>query len=114
LANAHPLNFIHQLGQTRVGFISKRGGDNSLYSRSARRVSQEARINSISCDDSERVWRLHEATLAIERPVCQATAIEMPKPECQANSRISENLRGQKRLIAVGVGVCFLGFLPSG
>ena len=52
-------------GEAIVGFIRERSGDDPFHSRAAGGIGQEARINSVAGDDSERVWNFHEARLTM-------------------------------------------------
>ena len=65
LADSHPVDFIHFAGQAIVGFIGERGGHDSFHSGAAGSISEQARINSVAGDDSERVWNFHEARLTV-------------------------------------------------
>ena len=66
------MDFIHFGGETIVGFIGERGGDNSFHAGVASRISQKPRINSVAGNDPENVWNFHEARLTMDWRSTQA------------------------------------------
>jgi hypothetical protein len=63
LADPHPVDFIHLTGETVVGFIGERCGDDPLHPRTAGSISKKSRINSVAGDDAKGVWNFHRARL---------------------------------------------------
>src|SRR5437879_11897629 len=47
------------LRQSRVGLVRKCSSDNFLHAGFARSISELSRINAVTRDNPENVWRLH-------------------------------------------------------
>jgi hypothetical protein len=54
------MDFVHFSGETIVGFIGERCGDDPFHPSAAGSISQKSRINSVASDDPKRVWNFHE------------------------------------------------------
>ena len=57
------MDLIHFAGETIVGFIRERCGDNPFYAGTAGSISKKSRVNSVAGNDSERVWNFHEVNV---------------------------------------------------
>ena len=59
LANSHPLYQIDMLRECRISFTSECGRNDFLYAGFSRCISKQSRINAVSSDNREDVWRSH-------------------------------------------------------
>jgi hypothetical protein len=57
LSDAHPFDQINMLREIWIGLASECGCNYSVYASFSRCVSEQSRINAVSSDDSQDLWR---------------------------------------------------------